>query len=276
MGNAMQGQQAYQAFYEFPNTPCAGGNTNAYADCFGVHCTPCITPITTNSTFVGNGMTESAIYGDIDVCRASNNPDDSYFHFSGWNLAPSDSEWVQTEVVAFGIQVQLDSVTIIYRANGPTNGRIQVAFGSDPMNTVGVHTLVNGTTWTSASFDLSSTPCSDANLFTMIKIRFGAYGNSDPNGYVDVDAIRIYAHECFNISTYVDPNQNSQMNSVSILQMVDGVQISAQSTSEVSVCDMSGRVVYFNSGWIGTQFIPMNKGVYVVRAGNTVKKVALQ
>jgi hypothetical protein len=73
----------------------------------------------------------------------------------------------------------------------------------------------------------------------------------------------------------VDPTASiadAQDESVFMLPQRDGVTITAQSPTAVSVCDASGRITYSRSAVTGTTCVPLADGVSIVRAGTHVRR----
>ena len=60
---------------------------------------------------------------------------------------------------------------------------------------------------------------------------------------------------------------------VTVLPWNDGVNITLQQAAPVSICDALGRITYSAKATAGTTFVPLNDGLNIVRAGDTVRKI---
>lgn len=260
--------QAQQAIYEFPSTPCAGGNGTGIQNCSS----PCTACIAADNVGMGNDAWRlfgaNFNYYGIDVCRASNSATDSYMSTGSWDVDTVSGKWVSVDAIVNGYETELDSMVVIYRTNGPNELCMNVSMlGMSPYSIVSFNSLVFDSNWSKTVFDLTDMPCTTVGL-TVFQMRLRALGSAI--GELDIDAIRVFGHDC-SLSTGV--TESAVTNNALVLMTQDGVQVTSDSPSEVVVYDMSGKVVFYTVNWMGTDTIRIGMGLYVVRVGNSIKKI---
>lgn len=288
IGHAQTKWTAYEfpkgsSYYNYCINQTAGSTSDAAHYCDSV-CTFRIGPDLA-SDICGNNF---SIVGDVDYCFYSNPSDPLYdgcIRTNGWPQAASfapaftislmssdyvtqfDNNGVPFQFDELGYVIQYDSIIVRYKTDGVPSLRLNAAAFTPESFIIDMNLNTDGT-WSHVTFDLSSMSCISP---TMTSFWFNPYGSSDLNSNFDIDAVYAYGHECLSTGIIGSDEESS-----AVLQLQDGVQITTKNPVEVFIHDPSGRAVFHKNKWNGTGFIPMDSGVYVVRAGNTVKKVVFQ
>ncbi|MBK8340190.1 MAG: hypothetical protein IPK99_09490 [Flavobacteriales bacterium] len=188
---------------------------------------------------------------------------------SGWPFEADPGSYIYGQVV-FLEELHIDTLEVIAGTSngGPDSLDIAIQYNTtDPSQTT---TLLRGAlqsqlqTYTLA--DLGCAPMWSAGMgWANIHVR--AYGGGQ--GFL-FKGLRLVASSCTTNTTSV---LELHEEAITISAVSDGVRITTQKPTELSIHDALGRLTFYQGAVVGSALAPLNAGLNIVRAGDTVKKI---
>ncbi len=228
-------------------------------------CSSCRTAIDTDPLLMHGGALQWS--EDLVMCpHPVDTQGNNAVIISDWPIEPNPGSYIYGHV-EFHQPMRIDTLDLICAAWSPGTDSVDIAIqfnGIDPLTTI--HLLRGPLSGAYAHYivtDIGPVPMNGS-------------GTALANFFVRTHGTDVWLlFKGMRVVASVDQTASiadAQDENVFMLPQRDGVTITAQSPTEVSVCDAAGRITCTRSAVTGTTCVPLADGVSIVRAGTLVRR----